>query len=578
MDESEQQSIPDQVTVIVHNAKGLQGKKPGRHKYSVIFGFGNKKYRTSVVKDPKGNPVWNEESVLSINNSSDTLFFNVTEKDDILGQILVPIASLRGAKGRVICTALQPHKKNSKPKGSLIYQCYVSKYRESGEVDDKSKSRRNSWLTTNPFLTFKRSPGFSGNFFKKEHKSTSPLSNLNKRISRSFHDIFSLSKTDISDDEESEGAPSKLKTRSTFNLSCAGVEPEISYITPNTGSAAGGTRITIVGENLGLKKSDIVTLRICDVDVLSTLEYESSGQIYCETLPGPTGHGDVIIETSLGGKTVLTGGFTLVAARNKNPAPKPPESRPSSNLNKSLSHSTLALVTPPTQITISAPNSPKTRHGQNDSLNPFENPSMPNSPTASIESHKSSDTQLQTLGFNKKLIPPDPASVNKFSSLDRRKFPAQNNPRKNSKDLGENHGKGKKDTFLNIKENSKTKHGENIEGRFRKNFFKHMRTASDVPRVAVNDITLQNSNDDVSLQNGNDAAALQNGISEVTNNKEDWSEKAKFAELERLQKENTALRQENADMKAYIEKLLAKVLHHCPEALAADNELTLSQC
>ncbi|XP_014772678.1 uncharacterized protein LOC106870949 [Octopus bimaculoides] len=576
MDESEQ-PIPDQVTVIVHNAKGLQGKKPGRHKFSVIFGFGNKKYRTSVVKDPRGNPVWNEESVLSINNSSDALFFNVTEKDDILGQILVPTGSLRGAKGRVICTALQPHKKNSKPKGSLIYQCYVSKYRD-GEVDEKSKPRRNSWLTTNPFLTFKRSPGFSGNFFKKEQKSTSHLSNLNKRISRSFHDIFSLSKADNSDDEESEGAPSKLKTRSTFNLSCAGVEPEISYITPNTGSAAGGTRITIVGENLGLKKSDIVTLRICDVDILSTLEYESSGQIYCETLPGPTGQGDVVIETSFGGKTVLTGGFTLVAARNKKPAPKPPESTPPSNLNKALSHSTLALVTPPTQITISTPNSPKTLHGQNDSLNPFESSSTPNSPKASTESRKSSDSQLQTLSSNKRLIPPDPASVNKFSSLDRRKFPAQNTPRKNSKDLGENHGKGKKDTFLNIKENSKTKHGENIEGRFRKNFFKHMRTASDVPRVTVNDITLQNSNDSVSLQNGNDGAALQNGISEVTNNKEDWSEDAKFAELERLQKENKALRQENADMKAYIEKLLAKVLHHCPEALAADNELTLSQC
>lgn len=358
-----------------------------------------------------------------------------------MGQILVPIASLRGSKGRVICTALQPHKKNSNPKGSLIYQCYVSKYRESGEVDEKSKPRRNSWLTTNPFLTLKRSPGFSGNFFKKERKSTGPLSNLNKKISRSFHDIFSLSKTDISDDEESETASPKLKTRSTFNLSCAGVEPEISYITPNSGSAAGGTRITIVGENFGSKKSDIVALRICDVDVLSTLEYESSGQLYCETLPGPTGQGDVVIETSFGGKTVLTGGFSLVAARNKKPAPKPPESIPSTNLNKSLSHSTLALATPPTQITISTPNSPKTQHGQNDSLNPFENSSRSKSPNTSTESHKSSDTQLLTLSSNKRLIPPDPASVNKFSSLDRRKFPAQNIPRKNSKDLGENPGK-----------------------------------------------------------------------------------------------------------------------------------------
>ena len=33
------------------------------------------------------------------------------------------------------------------------------------------------------------------------------------------------------------------------------------------------------------------------------------------------------------------------------------------------------------------------------------------------------------------------------------------------------------------------------------------------------------------------------------------------------------LKQENADMKAYIDKLLAKVLIHCPDALAADGDL-----
>ena len=36
----------------------------GRFKFSVIFGVGAKKYRTSVVKDPAGNPDWNEESVM----------------------------------------------------------------------------------------------------------------------------------------------------------------------------------------------------------------------------------------------------------------------------------------------------------------------------------------------------------------------------------------------------------------------------------------------------------------------------------------------------------------------------------
>ena len=34
----------------------------GRCKFSVIFGVGNRKFRTSVVKEPTGNPDWNEES------------------------------------------------------------------------------------------------------------------------------------------------------------------------------------------------------------------------------------------------------------------------------------------------------------------------------------------------------------------------------------------------------------------------------------------------------------------------------------------------------------------------------------
>ncbi|GAB1606027.1 uncharacterized protein LOC115218122 [Argonauta hians] len=580
--EENHELVPHEVTVIVHNAKGLQGKKLGRHKFSVIFGYGSKKYRTSIVKAPGGNPVWNEESVLSINNYSDVLFFNVTEKEDILGQVLVPLASLRSSKGRVICTALQPHKKNSKPKGSLIYQCYISKYRDPLEIEEKPKSRRNSWLASNPFLTFKRSPGLPGNIFKRDRKSPNPCSNLNKKISQSFHDIFSLSKTDYSDDEDSQVPQPKLKALSTFNLTCTGVEPEISYVTPNNGSAAGGTRVTIVGENLGLKKSDIVGLSICDVDVLSTLEYESSGQIYCETMPGPSGQGDVYIETAWGGKTVLSGGFTLVPTRNKNPAPKPPESQSPAALKKGLSKSTLSLVTPSPQITVSTPSSPESPRIQNDTVE-SDITSLPKSPCTSKESNISSDTQTprsMTLPTSS-----DPSSVNKFSSLDRRKYPAQNTPSKNSKELSENQGKTKKETFTNIKESSKTKHSENIEGRFRKNLFKHLRTTSDVLHGAENNTTPQQNGNNDSRQNcnnnnnnNNNKAVLQNGVPDNIGNDEEWSEKAKFAELERLQKENKALRQENADMKAYIEKLVAKVLLHCPEALAADNEQGLSQC
>ena len=57
---------PDEITVIVVSGKDLQGKKAGRHKFSVIFGVGSRKYRTCVVKDPNGCPEWNEESVMYV--------------------------------------------------------------------------------------------------------------------------------------------------------------------------------------------------------------------------------------------------------------------------------------------------------------------------------------------------------------------------------------------------------------------------------------------------------------------------------------------------------------------------------
>ena len=38
----------------------------GRHKYNVIFGVGNNRYRTGVEQEPSGNPTWAEESVMYV--------------------------------------------------------------------------------------------------------------------------------------------------------------------------------------------------------------------------------------------------------------------------------------------------------------------------------------------------------------------------------------------------------------------------------------------------------------------------------------------------------------------------------
>lgn len=566
-----EQPVPDEVTVIVHSAKGLQGKKPGRHKYSVIFGFGSKKYRTSIVKNPGGNPEWNEESIIKVNNTSDHIFLNVTEKEDILGQVLVPLSSLRDSKGRVVRTALQPHKKNAKPHGDLIYQCYISKFCASSDIeDDANKSNTsNNWLKTNPFVTLSRSPRFARKFFKKDRKSNM-LSTFNKKISRSLHDIFNVGKGDLSDDEEPEtkSRAFRLKAVSTFTLDCVGTEPEITYITPNKGSTSGGTRITVVGDYLGLDKNDIVTLSISNVDCMSTLEYESPRQIYCTTLPGPVGQGNFVIETMSGGVTVLTGGFLYepIVRSKKAPAPTPPKT-----------HMSQATDTPMTSaLRRNAASTPDLMAAQ--CLEP-PSPEVPvKSKEKMLESkHMSVPSPTPTRLTNETTLPPKTAP--RSATLNRTPEKKVSQEPKKAFTLGRTSDKilsqaetvspkkspekNHKTQLKEIKQNGTSSKEdspktENVEGRFKKNFLKHLRHTQETPPAI-------------------ETIVIENGVSECeeSSTEEDfWTEKAKLAELERLQEENRDLKQENADMKAYIDKLLAKVLIHCPDALSADGDLS----
>lgn len=140
---------PEEITIIVHNATGLKSKLGGGHKFFVVFGLSETKYQTSVVVESDGNPVWNEENVVTVQNMKDEVFLIAREKDNVLGQVLVPLTSMNGEKGQMQKQALQPHKKCKKPQGELTYQCFVSKYRdpnkplvEESENDNKNVGKR----------------------------------------------------------------------------------------------------------------------------------------------------------------------------------------------------------------------------------------------------------------------------------------------------------------------------------------------------------------------------------------------------------------------------------------------------
>ncbi|XP_077989319.1 uncharacterized protein LOC144443651 [Glandiceps talaboti] len=307
---------PAEIKVVVYGAQNLRGKKHDRCKASVIFGVGGDKRRTSVINSP--NPEWNEDSIFDIKEGDHSpLVFTVTDKEDILGEVTVSIATLPTRNlGRRRIDNLQAHKKCPNPTGQLMFDCWVTKTRnvvpqaaEFMQTTEKTSSTQKKGLPTT-FTKMKDSLLASPMLSKKASLSPLGLSKMGRRGSRSVSDVTLLFKFDNdtnpslgqrthSDQDlrpraESEPAPKISKT---------GVDtrPEISGLSPREGSVGGGTCITIRGTNLGEHKNDIVRLLICGSNCLSSLKYESSNKIRCTTKPWKISSGPVVIETQSGG-------------------------------------------------------------------------------------------------------------------------------------------------------------------------------------------------------------------------------------------------------------------------------------
>lgn len=294
----------------------------------------------------------------NVSNLLDQIFFIVTEKDDILGQLSIPVTSLRATKGQAKKAPLQPHKKCPKPQGELVYQCYVSKYRPHGDHLPIIKSQTQTPDEVRPRSAFQRlrkrmaSPVAQRRNKKddnKEHKSG--LSSFNKKLSRSIQDLFSFNKfsasenVDIDDNESttsSQKSANKAKYRRKFSLSFlsvsndldkAGDEPVITSVSPSSGPIDQPTRLTIEGRNLGVGKSDILSLKVAGCDCTDTIEFDSSNRIYCMTHFWKVCKGPVVIDTISGGIGSLKDGYSFYeeldanentsAAKSTNPFDEP---------------------------------------------------------------------------------------------------------------------------------------------------------------------------------------------------------------------------------------------------------------
>ena len=57
-----------------------------------------------------------------VRSQKDQVFFTVTEKDDVLGHISMPVTVLSCLRGQVHSIALRSHKKCPNPQGDLVFQ------------------------------------------------------------------------------------------------------------------------------------------------------------------------------------------------------------------------------------------------------------------------------------------------------------------------------------------------------------------------------------------------------------------------------------------------------------------------
>ncbi|XP_064607633.1 uncharacterized protein LOC135472183 isoform X2 [Liolophura sinensis] len=483
---------PEEVSVIVHGARGLKGRKAGRHKYSVIFGLGGKKYRTDVVKDPTGCPDWNEESTIKVYNIEDSVFFTVTEKDDVLGHLSFPLMSLQTTKGRITKAPLQPHKKCPQPQGELIYQLYISKTRSSdqtpvirGSNSDTSRPRRGFAKLKHSLAT---APILPHRFHKAKHTSgnkSSTLSNLNKKFSQSLHDLFNISRGTVNDDDDDEAVEEKpanghLRKRavSVNYMEEIGQEPELTAVTPSEGPTTGGTQLVIIGKHLGAELAEVTRLTVCGCDCLDTLEYESPMRLYCTTKRWKAGKGDIVIRTLSGGQHVLENAFTFI---QKGPVIDDVDGFEESSTDPHDNDNGIIFNAEPPSPT------PNNLTDKNMVMK-----SMPNLSDAGKDTLKPEETKKSL--FIKKS---NEGSDNKFKKKDN---------------------------------NKGAKH--------------HARRSSESQIFQRDD-----------------------------NNRRSWSKAELVAEVKRLEEENKELKKDNTDMKSYIDKLVAKVLTHCPEVLAmADDD------
>ncbi|CAH1796622.1 unnamed protein product [Owenia fusiformis] len=338
---------PDEVRILVCHGRGLKGKKPGECSFSVIFGIASHRYRTKFVTSEEGSPHWNEESTVNVYSQDRPIVFEVTDTNDVLGKVTLPLSQLSTKSGIRLSCPLEATKKSPDPQGWLFFECQISKFKPKGSPMSKRQRIKNVFTNSKPISRFKdtcrylsvspklqrksraesmNSLSSSSTFYSEtpefiEPSTLRPTSlGVSRQLSRSCQDLSPM-QVDFAIVPKA-GSSSELVTVTENTAQHGNVTentmlpetsaPEVTGISPKEGPASGGTKLTIRGYNLGNGASDITGLYVCGVNCLNTLEYESPTKIFCLSLPGRPGPGEIVVVTQYGGRGISRVAFSYL--------------------------------------------------------------------------------------------------------------------------------------------------------------------------------------------------------------------------------------------------------------------------
>lgn len=297
------------------------------------------------------------------------LKLNVKDKDDMLGQIVIPMSDLPSDEHFLKWVPLGSHKRNMNPIGELCLDCWIDDYHDDG--GDGNTLNVPLASSPNPIKYFNkqlskltgRSPEperknyTSGGTSMKGSLSVDDLS-LNKRRMndrpKNLNDYqaknsllapaaYTNNNNSLNNNSGSLGATNGIsnlrKATSSFTLSESKQRPLSEYssslaalptikeqcyppkvlnMVPNSGPTSGGTLIQITGKYLGVSKEDVTRLMVAGCNCLPTLQYYTSNKIMCTTSES-VGIGPISISTKSGGLSSSKLMFEFVHERMEEP-------------------------------------------------------------------------------------------------------------------------------------------------------------------------------------------------------------------------------------------------------------------